>query len=328
MSTLTFPASASSAAKDPAFGASYAVYPGNAFGFGVRVATSTRPYYACDSFFSPETYAGVTSDGFYGVTIGPDIVLGLTGNAQSTGEQGVGPYGGVWDSYGQYTETSANPRASAAWCAGVPSAQTTLIRPNTAQTFSYSGIAFIHAGPMAPPGVYTVPALLLSRSENYQGTHLVPLTEAGTITIRSSICTVSFANPALDFGLRQQAKGVDVVLGFQQTQLDINCPYVASGTAAMSVSFSGTKGRWTNTLALVGTEGQGNVAEVRGVWGTGQGACTATDNPPIQYQGQQHSIGSVGEGLTAVPLTFTLCSNGSDLTGTGTAQATATLTWP
>lgn len=326
--TASFQTSTTSVAKDnfPAVGNTNG--DGYATGFGIRAATSTRPYYLCDGFFNPQTYSGTTSDGYHGISIGPDIVLGLRGNAISTGDKGAGLYAGVWSDRGVYSETGADRRANALWCAGVPATPEVIYRPTSTQSFSFSGHAFVHAGPLAPPGVYNTPALRLHRSDNYEGTHLVPLTEAGTITIKDSSCTVSFANPALDFGLRQQAKGVDVVLGFQQTQLDINCPYVASGTAAMSVSFSGTKGRWTNTLALVGTEGQGNVAEVRGVWGTGQGACTATDNPPIQYQGQQHSIGSVGEGLTAVPLTFTLCSNGSDLTGTGTAQATATLTWP
>ncbi|UNK22378.1 hypothetical protein [Yersinia intermedia] len=95
----------------------------------------------------------------------------------------------------------------------------------------------------------------------------------------------------------------------------------------MTLSFSGTQGRYTDTVALQGTEGQGNLAEVRGVRATGTGSC---DNNPdrIQFQGQQYSVGNVGVGQTIVPLTWSLCSNGSGLKGVGTAQATATLTWP
>ncbi|WP_338628938.1 hypothetical protein [Yersinia intermedia] len=95
----------------------------------------------------------------------------------------------------------------------------------------------------------------------------------------------------------------------------------------MTLSFSGTQGRYTDTVALQGTEGQGNLAEVRGVRATGTGSC---DNNPdrIQFQGQQYSVGNVGVGQSSVPLTWSLCSNGSGLKGVGTAQATATLTWP
>lgn len=275
-----------------------------------------------------------TSDGYTGLFVGNDIVLGITGTATGTTAEATPTYvTGTWTTTGGFSVIGTSPGV---WCAPNPINVLNVYISGRAKSAAFNGTAFIHAGPLASPGTYTTRGIELriqngnSQFSTYSGPSTLVL--PGRIYVGSSECTTSFADPMVNFGTVQQNSTDTQVLGYFQSALNINCSAVAdsgtgSGTAAMTLSFSGTKGRYTDTVALQGTEGQGNLAEVRGVRATGTGSC---DNNPdrIQFQGQQYSVGNVGVGQTSVPLTWSLCSNGSGLKGVGTAQATATLTWP
>ncbi|MCS5992144.1 hypothetical protein LNP02_28855 [Klebsiella variicola subsp. variicola] len=82
-------------------------------------------------------------------------------------------------------------------------------------------------------------------------------------------CTINLQDPTVNFGMIQQTASDTNNLGYVQSALNINCsevidPNTLATTVGMNISFTGTQGRYTNTLALKGTEGQGNLAEVRG----------------------------------------------------------------
>lgn len=271
-----------------------------------------------------------TSDGAYtGYNLGNDTVLAIVSGTMKgpyTTTAGSGTATLTWATNG--TSTKNVDGENRPWCMSGPAGSNfnTII----AGTTTVNAYVVLYAGPSALPGVpLTIPALSVYRKNG----NVVPLVNAGTTTVSlPSACTISLQNPTVNFGTVQQNALDSQILGYFQSALNINCTTIndggsGAGTAAMTLSFSGTQGRYTDTVALQGTEGQGNLAEVRGVRATGTGSC---DNNPdrIQFQGQQYSVGNVGVGQTSVPLTWSLCSNGSGLKGVGTAQATATLTWP
>lgn len=313
----------------------YYLFAGGGGAFSVAKATES-PVGTCG--VTPTDYTSSTSDGYVGILIAPDVVLGLTGTARgsftdrnnaATGVTGVTrTYVGTWTNQGQFSVTPGNGTYHV-WCGGTVNNR--IIVASNLTPVVYDGTWFVHAGPNAALGTYTTPGISLSRV-SADSIPATPIVLPGVIKVGlPTDCTVSLQNPTVDFGAVQQNSGVDVLLGFFQTRLNINCSLVDGGpgmdTAAMTISFTGTTGRWTDALALQGTEGQGSLAEVRGVRATGNGSCDNTADR-MQFQGQQYSIGNVGAGLTSIPLTWSLCSNGNGGTGAGTAQATVTLTWP
>lgn len=304
--------------------------PTDAVGFSVHHVGDTRGLRSCGPYAN---YTVTTSDGYVGVSIAPDVVMGLTGTAEGTYTTGAGFVNrsvGSWGDKGQYSVTPSLPDSTGTWCGGVVTQRVAIMPWKESNNPVFKGTYFIHAGPQASAGTYPTPRLELARLANPQSA--TPMVLEGTITVQDPTdCTVSLQNPTVDFGTVQQNSGIDVLLGYFPSNLNINCSLVNGGTgtntAAMAISFTGTSGRWTDTLALQGTEGQGTLAEVRGVRATGTGSCD-NNADRIQYQGQQYSIGNVGVGLTSIPLTWSLCSTGTGGMGTGTAQATVTLTWP
>lgn len=289
-----------------------------------RVGLPGSPTVRCGPASEYET---TTTDGYVGIAIAPDVVMGLDGSAQGGFLIGTGIEAtavGTWGAKGHYSATSPSGYGSGSWCGAVIQ-NTEQIKWNASQYPRFSGSYFIHAGPAAVPGVYSTPYITLSRAANMPV--YIDMVLPGTVTVLGNDCTVSMQNPVVDFGTVQQKSGIDALLGFFPSGLNINCSGTNTNTAAMEVSFTGTQGRWTDTLAVQGTEGQGTLAEIRGVRATGNGSC-ANEADRMQFQGQQYSIGNVGLGQTSIPLTWSLCSNGKGGLGAGTAQATVTLIWP
>lgn len=280
----------------------------------------------------PADFQYQTSDGWVGIKIATDVVLGLTGTATGSYYLDSDPIKsttGTWSDQGVFTVSSPNSYGST-WCGGTFTAIRTYSQKNLSLPATFTGTVFIHAGPNAIPGTYAIPGLTLSRTAVQEWVFPSPtyLLQPGSITIvPSTACTVSLQNPSVNFGVVSQSTSDNQILGFFPSQLNINCDLVIGGTAPMSLSFTGTQGRYTDTLALEGAGGQGALAEIRGISAVGAGYCD-NNADSIQFQGQQVSIGNVGVGLTSVPLTWSLCSNGSGEMGVGTAQATATLNWP
>ncbi|WP_447874512.1 hypothetical protein [Serratia fonticola] len=309
----------------------YDGYLAGAFTIRRTINENGTNFQHCSMF--PADFQYQTSDGWVGIKIATDVVLGLTGTATGSYYIDSNPIinaTGTWTDQGVFTVSPPNSY-SLTWCGGTNSSSLqNYSEKNRLLPASFTGTVFIHAGPNAAPGTYTVPGLTLSRMINEGWSYPSPtyLFQSGSITVTSStVCTISLQDPSVNFGSVQQNNGDNQLLSVFPSQLNINCDSAPGVSKPMSISFTGLIGRYTDTLALNDTGGEGVLAEVRGVRATGTGTCD-NNNDRIQFQGQQYSIGNVSGGLTSIPLTWSLCSNRTGGMGAGTAQATVTLTWP
>lgn len=313
---------------------SLTVQSGWASAYAVKVGTSSG---GCQGLGSASV---VTSDGWYGYSIAPDIVLGISSGTISGGyydsKRPAEAYNsaGAWSALGIYTQVSGYMSTDRDWC-GTSSPNITSITSKSLEIPSIiQGNLFVHAGPKAKPGTYTIPSLYLTRvvggSWGTSGAKILSSTQ--TITVRAPTdCTISTPDPIVDFGVVQQNPNDNQLIKTEHSILTINCSAVDDGgddsrTAPMTLSFSGVRGRWVDTLAMSGMNSQGYLAEVRG--STGSGGICDTDPDLIRFDSTPISLGNLGVGQSNIPLTWSLCSNGSGLKGTGQAQATINLNWP
>lgn len=301
-------------------------------------AVSTSKSSLSGSSLSPNNIGlefSTSSDGqATGIELDDDVILMLSGTMSGKSLLGISPnttlmnYTTTWNSLGIPSPTNGGMLSP--WCYSIMTSEYSI---RESQQTTITGSAIVYAGPRSTATSVTVPSLWLGRriaTSDFPGAlGPVQISNSMVVPIIRTECTISPQDTIINFGTVLQSDSDNKVLGYFQSALNINCPTIVSnnGTETMTISFSGAQGRYTDTLALVGTEGQGQLAEVRGNMGTGTGMC---DNNPdrIQFQGQKYSIGNIGTGLTQVPLTWSLCSNATGLTGVGAAQATVTLNWP
>lgn len=144
-------------------------------------------------------------------------------------------------------------------------------------------------------------------------------------------CTIS-SPPTIDFGnvnLTGQEKDGDI-LSYSNGNLNVSCSGSATGATA-TISVSGDKGRYTDTLQLTGTS---DSAEIRGVIGnpvTPTGSCSAKADGYNNFitfsNGTPVNIGKITSGNNQIPYSFTLCSKGIYSLGKANATATISLDW-
>lgn len=289
---------------------------------------SGQTVYAC---YQPSNFGWSSDRVAYGYLVAEDVILAITegtisgGYAHSIYSSGDNPNqttrSGSWSSDGNLITDgdTYNP-----WCLSSRASERYLwLTPYAQNTSSTSGKISLYIGPKAAPKKYSSINLWFYRTFTTNSQQLIASSSFSVAKISS--CTIGLEGQSVNFGVVSQSASDSQILGVFPSQLNINCEGV--GSVPMSLSFTGSQGRYTDTLALDGTEGQGTLAEIRGVRAVGAGYCD-NNADSIQFQGQQVSIGNVGVGLTSVPLTWSLCSNGSGGMGVGTSQAIVTLTWP
>ncbi|MGJ5719058.1 hypothetical protein ACSBQN_00225 [Morganella sp. B601] len=297
------------------------------YGFLIKADVSTWPN--CES---KAVYPfSVTSDGYSGMTIANDVVLGLTGTATgpTSPDDRTSVVLGTWSEKGAYSTDFPNYDPRFIWCGRLFAANTTVVVYNDPAQFV--GSWFVHAGPLAALGTYPNKPLALSRLARSLGsapsTIIVP---AGTVTVQpSTSCTVSSPDPNVQFGEVPARPGEDTqVLADYQSSIGVSCTSIHPGDENnIKISFSTTTpGRYTDTVALNDAAGTA-LAEIRGVMKAGPGTC---DNDPdrIQFGAAYQYPVEAKEGTVPFPVTWYLCSNGSNARGEGSAKVTATLTWP
>lgn len=282
-----------------------------------------------------------SDDAIIGLIIGPDIILAMTSGtvtgayAFRTSAIGVPTVlngSGAWSAMGIAAATGGvNILVINPWCFGLSAMPNNAIEifTNTGNHANISGTFQLYIGPNAVNGTYSVPQLFAGRVQTGVGDTL--LTASSFQVGQPSSCSMSFADANVDFG--NVIKSTDMVtpLASFNSQLSINCSSIydggsGTGVAAMALSFEGTQGRTTDTLALRRTGATSPLAEVRGSFQQETTPCS-TGTSSIQFNATATSI-NLSQGTTNVPLIWTLCNNGSDQYGVGTAQVTATLTWP
>lgn len=275
-----------------------------------------------------------TSDGYSGMLLAPDVVVGITGTLSGDVVTSVGTHSQsktTLNETGQRTSSTHPGPDLAPWCAYSITGYryTPTYTSHTDSTFV--GSVFIHAGPLAEPNkTYNVPTLYFSMwpgNTNKQRLNYSLVPFASTVTVLPPLdCTISVQDPVVNFN-RVQQKNVDrTELARYASLLTVSCS--AGPAVPMTITASGKMGRWTDTLALTASEGKVTLAEVRGSISANPTSPCHNEPTRLPFNGTAVSIGNVGGGLTTIPLTWSLCSNVSGLKGTGQAQATINLNWP
>lgn len=292
-----------------------------------------------------------SAGGYYGIQLAPDIILSLQGSAHFDGKSSMREYlrlkwyfyynsppatnGSYYYSTGsQVIDRFENYEANSgdAYFRAYPS----LPHKHSIMTiYSETKIAMqLYVGPNATPGTYYLPTL----SFQYGcGNNNTPVLAPSTITVkkRELACSISPPN-VIDFGsiaIRGRSDGE--VLGVRNGHLNVSCNDQGHSRATGTVSVTGEKGRYTNTLKMGLSGASGDApAEIRGFIGPSipqTGICDGNANHTgwIQFtNAAQHiSIGTLKTGNNSIPYSFSLCATGAKNGGKASATATINLFW-
>lgn len=245
---------------------------------------------------------------------------------------------GKWDSYGKYTQTKGPVSNYQCEWAGVPtdsSVKLTNVAVNASATIKYG----VYVSSNANLGTYTIPPLILYKSAAQTSTVSVEVIPGGTLTVEQNmICTISPPAP-VDFGTvnLSTTPGSNDVLSYRNGQLTVNCSG-GTGPTAATVSVTGMKGRYTDTLKMEWVDSNNTnpvPAEIRGFIGNPlpAGECNGKGSGYTNYItfdksfGQKLNINNLSNGSNNIPYSFSLCSKGAFSTGSAKANATITIDW-
>lgn len=299
--------------------------------------TDTAPYRSVCMRDPNDQPMTKTSDGFYGIPLGPDLVVGISGTMTGSTQYTTGLVTGsatLADS--GLTVSQTYPQPLCPWAAPTLSASSPLVEVSPA-TMSYPstfiGSVFIHAGPNAVAGTYNVPPLVFAKFNAWGSTPTVPLPLPSTVSVVSTSCTVNIDTPTVQFGQIDAAVASGQLMRVQQSTITTSCTSVddgGSGTNRVSVTLSaqGTVGDVSNSLALQDASNTVKMANIFGLIGNRPaGQCTPDVNN-FDFVGTPSDLGTVGVGSTGTILTWSLCSNGTGALGIGHASAVLTVSWP
>ncbi|MCJ3068692.1 RNA-directed DNA polymerase [Klebsiella pneumoniae] len=299
--------------------------------------TDTAPYRSVCMRDPNDQPMTKTSDGFYGIALGPDLVVGISGTMTGSTQYTTGLVTGsatLADS--GLTVSQTYPQPLCPWAAPTLSASSPLVEVSPA-TMSYPstfiGSVFIHAGPNAVAGTYNVPPLVFAKFNAWGSTPTVPLPLPSTVSVVSTSCTVNIDTPTVQFGQIDAAVASGQLMRVQQSTITTSCTSVddgGSGTNRVSVTLSaqGTVGDVSNSLALQDASNTVKMANIFGLIGNRPaGQCTPDVNN-FDFVGTPSDLGTVGVGSTGTILTWSLCSNGTGALGIGHASAVLTVSWP
>ena len=193
----------------------------------------------------------------------------------------------------------------------------------------------IYIPPNTPLGTYTLKKLYIGfYGMVYQQGSEPAISDNDTITVTeppSLECTIS-APPTINFGMVNIiGASADKLLSSKTQGINITCSSDYADTVAkeMNISFTKTSGGggWWR-LNVSNTAGD-VMAYIRARYVNEGGTCTGDSANELGFDGVngKKTINNVGVGITNIPITWSLCSNGSGLLGVGTAQATVNINW-
>jgi len=281
--------------------------------------------------------SGESLSGRGGIELAKDVVISLTGNVSYDatgnvannvtnikGSMVFGLYGAVSTGNNVYYSNQGD-----AYLRGVYSTENQLdILGNVNASANLR--AELYIGPNATPGTYNTGEISLSMF--CRTISLYPVTTGAQFTVVKAALTCNIATPpVVNFGRINIAGSANgSLLGSGDSTIDINCTTPGAGaTTDMKISFTGSyEGTYWGRLSLTNTSNK-TMAYIRGQYISGSATCTANSEREIGFDGSSgtKTLNNVGAGLTSVPVSWSLCSNGSQLLGDGSAQATALIEW-
>lgn len=292
----------------------------------------------CDN----SAYLGtVVVDGRRGYRIADGIILVIEGTITGTQKANASANDRSTKAFSiqlNWLSNSSNYTAAYDWsgwggvCAFYLPQGTTTVRAFISNSV-YSDIAakyYIYASASAVPGTYQIPGLFWGKHADGQQTARFTTSGQTINVIRPRTCTVSTDNtitfPPVDVS---DAKN-NQVLANKTGNLTINCNDATN--APVTVEMQGTKGRYTDAMALTMKDGSDAPAEVRGFIGkdiplTGQCNGRLDGYPGIVYFIPNGGLEKMKLTPGANKYNWVLCSKGQNKTGQATGSAKLILNW-
>ncbi len=208
------------------------------------------------------------------------------------------------------------------------------------RSISFNGTVAIYVGPKATPGKYSIPAF-------YAGLYVaqgVPLSLAGSITVKTPFsCSIS-TPPKIDFGnvniweWEGNTSGTPGgnrrdVLGSIDGNFTINCTGDSTAHVPAKLTLTGPVQVYANDLKMtMDATGEVAPATVRASIKTILSACNSSgiyfDRGTGTKPGNVIDLADLTVGTNQVPYRFSLCALGQGFkSGAASASATVTLDW-
>lgn len=289
--------------------------------------------YSNGDAFNSSSNTFTSSDGKYtGLKIAEDIIF-VVNNANVNVSGGGGASGGAnFDINGNTIATGSGiiQKLPNTYCVTAPANNTLPNKINAGRKISFNGNVAIYVGPNAAFGTYNVPAV-------FAGLYTepgVPLSAAGSITIKNVLeCSIS-APPTIDFG-QVDGKGDGwVPVANRDSILKIDCSSELAGLKkSANVSFTAGPLYYNRSELLeMTTDGSYGVGILNGRYGQGNiSSCSASNtNSPdaVKFNGTVSKTLELNIGTNEIPITWTLCRRGDTVRyGNTSAQATVNVNW-
>lgn len=279
-----------------------------------------------------------TIDGYYGYEVTTGILLviyntNISGNVVSSTGGAVG-VNGSFNAYGVLSGTIP-PKTNSVNCYSY----LTQASSTTSETITQiNGQYGYYISSNAVEGSISPTKIAMRRMNGYGSTYgdYIVINNADSLIIKARpkiACSIS-APPTINFNkihLTGNEKDGDI-LAYNNGNVSLNCSSDdQTATANTTISITGNKGRYTDTLALSGTSAS---AEIRGVIGSPippTGSCSAKGDGYTNFinfsEGAPIDVGKINVGTNLIPYSFTLCSKGVYALGEATATARLDINW-
>jgi len=275
-------------------------------------------------------------DGYSGIRLSWGGVLviysgSIYGDSFLNGSGGTGPVSLGWSDKGQVTRGGIAKayQSSACWYS--------LEYPFTddrgergVSTVSGSINVGLYIPKNIASGSYTIPQYRAGRY--WSKTILLAGSDDTVIISKASLeCTAS-APPTINFGtVNLNGVSNNGLLASKSQGIDISCSSNSEGAVAenMEISFVGDySSSYWGRLSVKNSSGV-SMGYIRGRYLDAEGSCAADSQNEVGFDSTngRKTINNVGVGTTHIPITWSLCSNGSGLLGDGSAQATVNINW-
>lgn len=302
--------------------------------FGIYLGSTTSTTADCSE-------AGVqrltSMGGYSGIQITPNVLLVIYNSTLNSTAQrdrsGIDTQRATFDAKGNLS-VNTGTQMSGRICYDIRS------NPSNAEYLNMSNVRTtigdlqwgIYVKPGTPTSELKVSNILIGKIDVSTRWASQALSLSGqTLRINPPMKCAIAAPPTVDFG-PANITGVsnNGLIAFKKGAIDINCSSdLATSTADVKIAFTGSySGTYWGRLDISNSSG-GKMAYIRGRYLDANGLCAGDSANEIGFSGDTgiKTLTGVKPGLTKLPITWSLCSNGSGLLGQGTAQATATIEW-
>lgn len=297
--------------------------------FGIAMSTSTSLSQSCSGAAVQKL---TTLDGYTGIELSPGVLLviyssTLTSTARQT-NYGITTQTATFNAMGALS-VNRGTQGNGKICYDVRADSSSQLNLSDVRSTAGDIKYGIYVKPGTAPIIVTVPYILIGKLNASTGwiSHTLSLSQQ-KLYIHYFECAITPPAP-VNFGkVNITGKSANTFLAAKSMNLSINCTGPSNSNKSISVTFDGSfAGTTWGRLSILNTS-NAVMGYIRGRYATDSGTCSADSDTEIAFNGDKAKvINNVSVGLTSIPITWSLCTNGSNLLGEGTAQATINVSW-